>query len=257
MAADAAMSMAFELRSVSKEFITRNSERVSALKDVTLASATGEITCLVGPTGSGKSTALRLLAGLEEPMGGEALVAGQLPAKMRGQIGYLTQSHTLMPWMTIYDNVALAMRIKGFTEVEVYRAVQEILEGMGLGDAMRRYPHEVSGGMLQRAAIGRLIAQEARYWLMDEPFSSLDERSQHALQALVLELVKSSDRSLMFVTHSIDEAVWLADRVVVFSASPGQVVEQFEIDLPRPRARMAAAFGERMERIRQRIESVI
>src|SRR3990172_3794916 len=230
---------AFLFREVVKEFAGREGAAFPALDSLSFEALTGKITCLVGPTGSGKSTVLRVASGLEAPDAGLARVAGQAPEELTGRIGYLTQRHTLFPWMKIGDNIALPLEIRKVSPDLRKKRTGQIIELLGLKGAESLYPHEVSGGMQQRAAIGRLIASEAAYWLMDEPFSALDEKTLHRLQRLFLDIVRQNGLSVLFVTHSIDEAVFLADRVVILSAGPGRVVEAFDIEMAHPRDRLS------------------
>lgn len=248
---------AFSFHDVVKDFRSREGAVVRALDGATFAAPAGGITCIVGPTGSGKSTVLRILSGLERPDTGAARVDGSDPASMTGRIGYLTQQHTLLPWMRVRQNIGLPLELKGLPAAERERAVASLCSLLGLTGAEDRYPHELSGGMQQRAALGRLLATETRSWLMDEPFSSLDERTRHQLQGVLVGLVRERGLSVLFVTHSIDEAVALADRIVVLSAGPGRVVETVDVALAHPRSRVAAGFGLLMERVRTAIESVL
>jgi ABC-type nitrate/sulfonate/bicarbonate transport system ATPase subunit len=248
---------AYSLRGVMKDFLGREGTAVRALDGVTFDAPAEAITCIVGPTGSGKSTVLRILSGLDRPDGGAALVAGKDPASTTGRIGYLTQQHTLLPWMRVRQNVGLPLEIKHVPADEAAAQVAAICAKLGLAGAEDLYPHELSGGMQQRAALGRLLASEARSWLMDEPFTALDERTRHQLQGLLIGLVRERQLSVLFVTHAIDEAVALADRVVVLSAGPGRVVGTVDITLPHPRNRLSPDYGVLMERIRTSIESVL
>jgi NitT/TauT family transport system ATP-binding protein len=251
------MTAAFELRDAVKSHLSREGLAMPALAGATLSGAEGAITCLLGPTASGKSTSLRLLAGLDRPDQGEALVDGRPPLTQGGRIGYLTQRHTLMPWMTVEGNVSLPMALRGVPAGERRERAASICDSMGLGEALGLYPYELSGGMQQRAALGRLLATESTHWLMDEPFASLDERTQHALERLLLQLRDDHGLSVLLVTHSIDEAVFLADRVVMLSAGPGRTADSFEIGMEHPRDRLSPEYGALMERIRRGMESVL
>ena len=247
----------YSLDGVSKDFLSREGTAVRALERVSFASSGAGITCIVGPTGSGKSTILRILSGLERADEGLALVAGKDPAGLNGQIGYLTQRHTLFPWMRVRENIGLPLALRNVPEGEISARVTALCRQLGLAGTEHLYPYELSGGMQQRAALGRLLASESLYWLMDEPFTALDERSRHQLQRLLIDLQAQRGLSVLFVTHSIDEAVFLADRVVVLSAGPGRVVDAVDIDLQHPRDRLSLLYGTRMERIRTAIESVL
>ncbi|GAB4483780.1 MAG: ABC transporter ATP-binding protein [Thermodesulfovibrionales bacterium] len=248
---------AFQAAGLAKEFRASDGSVIRALDDVSFEAAESSITCIVGPTGSGKSTVLRILSGLEAPSSGSASVSGGPPAGIRAGIGYLTQRHTLFPWLRVEENIGLPLEAQGADAAARRREVERIAGLLGIGDTLSRFPHELSGGMQQRAALGRLLATGTRYWLMDEPFSALDDRTTHQLQRLLVRLSGEHGISVLFVTHSIDEAVYLADRIVVLSAGPGRTAGIFDIDLERPRDRLAPAFGGWLEQVRRRIESVI
>ncbi|MDH4162732.1 MAG: ABC transporter ATP-binding protein [Nitrospirota bacterium] len=248
---------AYSLKDVEKAFLSRGGTAVKALDGVTFEGPEGMITCIVGPTGSGKTTVLRIVSGLERADRGTATINGKDPATLVRKIGYLTQRHTLFPWMRVCENIALPLEVKGVPPEDARSQVAGICARLGLAGSGDLYPHELSGGMQQRAALGRLLASESWYWLMDEPFTALDERTRHQLQHLLIDLVRERKLSVLFVTHSIDEAVYLADRVVVLSAGPGRVAESFDNLLARPRNRLSQEYGQVMERIRTRIESVL
>ncbi|MBI5641213.1 MAG: ABC transporter ATP-binding protein [Nitrospirae bacterium] len=252
-----AQTTAFSLHNIIKDYTSREGTAVRALDSVSLDAEQGRITCLVGPTGSGKSTILRIISGIEEADSGSAQISGRKPHEFIGKLGYLTQHHTLLPWMRIRDNIGLPLDIVGQNRETQGEKVARICELLGLQGTESLYPYELSGGMQQRAAIGRLLAGGAPYWLMDEPFSALDEKTRQRLQRLLLQLVRENSISALFVTHSIDEAVFLADRVVILSAGPGRVIETFDIAVSHPRDRLSNEYGRNMERIRRKIESVL
>jgi len=242
---------------VSKSYRSTGGAEVRAAEDISLEVEQGRIACLVGPTGCGKTTILRLAAGLDGPDSGSISFGAAGNGETRPKTGYLTQRHTLLPWMTARDNIGMPFRVSGAHGSKTGERVDSILESLGLGDFAHLYPHELSGGMQQRAAIGRLLAMDARCWLMDEPFSALDERTRHHPQNLLIELNRTKKITVMFVTHSIDEAVYLADRVYVLSTGPGRIVENFDLDEEKPRDRLSPAFGRRMEDVRMKLEQVI
>lgn len=248
---------AFQFRDMAKDFTSREGDLVHAVAGVSFSADAGRITCIVGPTGSGKSTLLRIAAGLEHADKGAVTVAGRDPAEMTGHVGYLSQRHTLFPWLTLKENIGLPLSIRQKSSAVIDEHVGRICGLLGLKEAKNRYPYEVSGGMQQRAAIGRLLASEALYWLMDEPFSALDDRTLHTLQRLLLDVARKNNISVLFVTHSIDEAVFIADRIIVLSAGPGRVIESFDIDLEHPRDRLSESFGRHIEQVRRQIEKVL
>jgi ABC-type nitrate/sulfonate/bicarbonate transport system ATPase subunit len=245
------------LDKVSKEFLSRDGARIRALDGVSFHARRAGITCIVGPTGSGKSTVLRAVAGLEQADSGSVLVEGQAPSGRKGGTGYLTQRHTLFPWMRVRENIGLPLTLREGLPRETVARVAEISALLGLSGSEDLFPHELSGGMQQRAALGRLLASDAGLWLMDEPFTALDERTRHQIQQLLVDLAHARLLTVLFVTHSIDEAVFLADRIVVLSAAPGRVVSTVDVPLPRPRNRLDPAYGTCMEQVRTSIESVL
>ena len=211
------------------------------LADVTLQVREGEFVCLLGPSGSGKSTVLRLLAGLESPREGSIRVAG-LPVVGPGiDRGVVFQDYSLFPWMSLIENVALAIgkAHPALTREQRRDLAEEYLDLVGLAEARTKYPGELSGGMCQRGAIARALAMGAPVLLMDEPFGALDPVNRTRLQDLLLEVWNSSRpaRTIVFVTHDVDEALLLADRVVVLGACPGRVIADLEVPIPRPRPR--------------------
>lgn len=236
---------AFSLRDVYKTYRDAQGNIINALAGVTFDAPRDAITCLVGPTGSGKSTILRLLASLDTPDQGELCAPDE--------VGYLTQQHTLLPWLTLSDNIALPLEAKGMARAERIRRAHELCVSLGLADAAGRYPHELSGGMRQRGAIGRLMASGAMHWLLDEPFSSLDGVTQRQLQGMLMDIARARGISVLMVTHQLDEAASLADRVVVLASAPGRVSEVIELD-GGSRERLSAEFGHTVEGIRKALE---
>ena len=249
-------SQLLQLLGVTKSYLTRSGEQILALSEVTLDVSEGMFLAIVGPTGCGKTTLLRLIAGLELPDQGTIEVG--LPKKEGpSPFAYLTQEHSLFPWIPVRKNIEMPMIVRGVEADSARRTAEEVAVSLGLGDYLGLYPHELSGGLQQRTAIARLLTTEASVWLMDEPFSSLDEKTRHTLQDLLLNVQKQRRNTVVFVTHTIDEAVYLADRVLVLSANPGRIVEDFQLSSPKPRNRMSEDFGLRMEQIRQVIERVL
>lgn len=233
------------------------------LQHIDLSVAEGEFLALLGPSGSGKSTLLRLIAGLETPTAGTLQAAG---APIRGpgpDRAVVFQNYALFPWMTIADNVAeaIAKAHPGLSRPQRRERAREHLSRVGLGDAALKHPYELSGGMQQRAAIARALALESPFLLMDEPFGALDPINRARLQDLLLDIWQSSAprRTVVFVTHDVDEALLLADRVAVMGASPGRIIREYAVPFARPRQRGALfkdhAFHELRENIAEALDA--
>jgi len=207
---------------------------VQALESVSFAVDEHEFVCVVGPSGCGKSTLLRLIAGLESPSSGSVQFhAPALPAPARGRL--VVQEHGTFPWLTALDNVAFGLAIEGVDRLLRRQRAMTFLERVGLSRFANHYPHELSVGMRQRVGIGRAIVTDASLLLMDEPFAALDAQTRRHMQQELLGIWASDRRTVVFVTHDIDEAVLLADRVLVMSARPGQVIADIAVPLERPR----------------------
>ena len=227
---------------------------VRALDSVSLSVEEGEFVTVVGPSGCGKTTLLRSVGGLQSPTEGRVRVGGEPPsaAQEAGDLGFVFQSHTLFPWKTALENVVFLRELAG-RDPQRERA-RERLVAAGLGDAVDAYPRELSGGMCQRVAIVRAMHLGASTLLMDEPFGELDELTRYDMAASVLDSWRDSDRTVLFVTHSVPEAVLLGDEVVVMADDPGRIVDRVDVSLPRPREEATmdtAAFGEQVAAIRQ------
>jgi NitT/TauT family transport system ATP-binding protein len=207
---------------------------VHALRDVTFSVAPGQFICVVGPSGCGKSTLLKILAGLTEPTNGQ-LSFGRDAAAEKPHTALVFQEHGLFPWLTIVDNVAFGLEAAGVGRDQRRRRALAFLEQVGLAEFARSYPHELSVGMRQRAAIARAMLVEPQLLLMDEPFSALDAQSKLVLQEELLRLWMGQQQTVVYVTHDIDEAVLLGDRVLVMSGRPGSIREEIPVPLPRPR----------------------
>lgn len=248
---------ALELRSVRRVY-GFGSAATTALDDVHLTVPSGRFVSLIGPSGCGKSTLLRLVAGLEQPDLGEVSVHGVTPAEACAakMIGLVPQSPALLPWLSVLRNVTLPQkinrgagkrreRIADFAERQAAAVpdMRELLVKAGLGDALDKLPSQLSGGMRQRAAIVRAFGLRPDVLVMDEPFSALDEFTRESLQDQLLDLWEELRTTVLFVTHSVSEAVRLSDTVVVMAPNPGRIVESIDVDLPRPRGERL--FGER------------
>ena len=233
----------FELRQVSKTF-RGDGKVVPALKDVSFKVMPGEFITVIGPSGSGKSTLFNLCVGLLEPDEGSILIDGEMPSGRLGRLGYMPQRDLLLPWRTVLDNVLVPLDIKGVPREEARRQALEMFPRFGLEGFEKEYPAVLSGGMRQRAALLRTWLTGCDTLLLDEPFGALDALTRKELQDWLLGVWQEFGRTVVFITHDVDEAVYLADRVVVLSARPGSVSSELVVDLPRPRRqRMVAEAG--------------
>jgi NitT/TauT family transport system ATP-binding protein len=217
---------AVEISAVDKVFETRTGQ-VQALDTIDLSVAAGEFVSLIGPSGCGKSTLMRLVADLDEPSGGSIAVFGKSArqARLDQEYGIAFQSAGLLPWRTVAANVALPLELHGVASAARSSRVAELLEMVGLSDFADRYPDQLSGGMQQRVAIARSLAEQPRLLLMDEPFGALDEMTREKMQTELVRISAETGAAVVFVTHSIPEAVFLSDRVVVMSPRPGRIQE--------------------------------
>jgi NitT/TauT family transport system ATP-binding protein len=230
------MSANLSLRAVSKVWTPEGRKPVEALRGFDLEVEPGEFVVLLGPSGCGKSTLLYMIAGLEDVSSGQVVFDGTLVTAPSSQRGLIFQEASLFPWLTITDNVAFGLTIAGKSSTERRAVAAEMLRKVGLGDMLDKKPDELSGGMRQRAAVARALAMKPRLLMMDEPFAALDVQTRAKMQDFLLQIWRDSGASVLLVTHSIDEAISLADRVVVFTARPGRIKSIVPIDLPRPRA---------------------
>jgi NitT/TauT family transport system ATP-binding protein len=224
------------LRDVRKVWNPDTPKALTAIDGLTLDVAPGEFVVLLGPSGCGKSSLLYLIAGLEPATGGELWCDGEPitgPAPDRGMI---FQEASLYPWLTIADNVAFGLKLQGIAAADRRDTAQELLRKVGLGDVGSKRPDELSGGMRQRAALARALAMRPKVLLMDEPFAALDIQTRSKMQGHLLDVWQASRASVLLVTHSIDEALALADRIVVFTARPGRIKEIVKVDVSRPRS---------------------
>lgn len=240
---------AVEVRGVEKVFQTRSGE-VRALEKIDLAVAAGEFVSLIGPSGCGKSTLMRLIADLDEPTTGAISVFGKTPSRARldQEYGIAFQQAGLLPWRTVAANVALPLELHGEPSAVRASRVDELLDMVGLTEFADRYPDQLSGGMQQRVAIARSLAERPRLLLMDEPFGALDEMTREKMQADLVRIAAETGAAVVFVTHSIPEAVFLSDRVVVMSPRPGRIREIVPMRLGAPTPAAAADTGPRVER---------
>ena len=228
--------MRLSLRELSVDFRSPDGGLLSALGPISLEVAEEEFVCVVGPTGCGKSTLIRVLAGLAPATSGAALCDGEAIERPMQRFAIMFQDANLMPWRTVLDNIALPLEIAGMSRDDRYEIVRALLPQLHLESFELAYPAELSGGMAQRVALGRVIVQQPRVWLLDEPFGALDALTRERLSMELLRLRQRYLQTIIMVTHDISEAVLLADRVIVMSRRPGRLVADIGVDLPRPRS---------------------
>jgi ABC-type nitrate/sulfonate/bicarbonate transport system ATPase subunit len=225
-----------ELRKVTKRFVTPDGRSFDAIRDVNLVvpddPGKGEFRVFLGPSGCGKSTILNIVAGLFAPSAGDALLRGKPIEGPGPDRGMVFQSYSSYPWLRVLDNVGFGLQLRGMAKAERDRIARAWIEKVGLKGSENKYPKQLSGGMRQRVAIARTLAVRPRIILMDEPFGALDVQTRLGMQNLINELWEEIEGTILFVTHDIAEAVYLADKVHVLSAGPGTIVDEVEIDLP-------------------------
>jgi NitT/TauT family transport system ATP-binding protein len=222
-----------------------------AVREVSFSVSPGEFVCLLGPSGCGKSTLLGALAGHIKPTGGQLSVDGLLVKRPHPERGMVFQHHTLFPWKTARDNVAFGPKMRGIGRQQRKTEADMMLDLVGLGGFADRYPGQLSGGMQQRVEIARVLVNQPRLLLMDEPFGALDALTRLKMQALLLDIWEQFRKTIIFVTHDIDEALLLADRIIVMQAQPGRILEEITVPFERPRMTEIIASGEFM-RLKQR-----
>ena len=229
-------ALAISCRDIGMRFFTERRD-VTAIKSLDLDVAQGEFLTLLGPSGCGKSTFLRIVADLLEPSRGKIDVLSTTPlaARKNRDIGFVFQDAALLPWRTALQNVELPLQVGGGASRKGRRSPQELLDLVGLSDKANAWPHELSGGQRQRVSIARALASDPKILLMDEPFGALDAFTRDEMNLLLLRLWSETDKTIVFVTHNISEAIFLADRVVVLTPRPGRLAHIYDIALPRPR----------------------
>lgn len=221
-----------KLENVTKVFYKRGSS-VTAVQNISTEMKEGEFVCLIGPSGCGKTTLLKILAGLEKPSTGHYSILRENEEKPLQSMVF--QEKGIFPWMTVEENVAFGLKMQNRSKADVKERTAYFLEKVGLTQFAKRYPKELSGGMKQRVSIARAFANDPEILLMDEPFAALDEQNKYILQQELLNIWLETKKTVLFITHSIDEALMLSDRILLMSAQPGKIVVDKTIDLPRPR----------------------
>jgi NitT/TauT family transport system ATP-binding protein len=252
------MSTTLEVRGLRKVY-EGPGRSVEALRDLTFSVEASELVCVVGPSGCGKTTMLRCVAGLLEPTGGEVLLGGARVAGPPPDLAVVFQEYgrSLFPWMTVRGNVELPLRAKRLPRDRRDRLVRDALAAVGLGDVHGAYPWQLSGGMQQRVAIARAVAYEPQVLLMDEPFAAVDAQTRAELEDLVRSVWHRTGVTIVFVTHDIDEAVYLGQRVLVLSSSPTVVQEDLTVDLPGERDQLTTRSDPRFTQLRTHVYAQI
>jgi NitT/TauT family transport system ATP-binding protein len=222
---------------------------VRALESVSFDVNDGEFVCIVGPSGCGKTTLFRIIAGLEAATDGDVYLSGERVEGPTPNMGVVFQEYHLFPWRTVRGNVAFGLEKQAVPETTRQKRVEELVELVGLEGFEESYPKALSGGMKQRVAIARALAADPALLLMDEPFGAVDAQTREMLQIELLEIWEQTGKTVLFVTHDVEEAIKLADRIVVMAKEPGRVDETVEVDLPRPRSRSDTNFGGYYERV--------
>lgn len=244
------LELAVELKGVSKSFYNS-----AVIADVSLKVTTGSFTALVGPSGCGKSTLLNLLAGLETPTQGYVAVCGHKVDGPTEGTALLFQDFNLFPWLTALDNVAFAFKRSSFSKAEARNEARHLLENVGLGSVADKVPAQLSGGMKQRVALVRAFALKPRLLLMDEPFAALDYQTRKMMQSYLLTTWRDTGATVFMVTHDLDEALYLADCIVLMSGSPGTVSDVIDINIPRPRSKEDRVLIDSYQRLEAHLEA--
>jgi NitT/TauT family transport system ATP-binding protein len=254
----AAVQGKVELRGVTKAFVDeKRGRRTVALENVSLSIPNSQFVCLLGPSGCGKTTVLNMVAGFERASEGEVLVESRPVEKPGRDYGMVFQQPHLFPWLTVLENITFGPRLTGTPQSEYMPRATRYVELMGLRGFEQHHPYELSGGMQQRVALARAWIKEPSLFLMDEPFAALDAQTRLMMQELLLRVWESSRSTVLFVTHDIDEAIFLSDRIVVLAARPGRVSEDLLVELQRPRDYASVIFEHRYVELKKHILDVI
>lgn len=235
--------MTVVLRNVSKTFTARQNEPLIALDNISATVANGEFLCILGPSGCGKTTLLRMIGGLDHPTSGEIDVEGTPVTGPDPRLAMIFQEYSLYPWRTIRANVGFGLQMRGMPDEEREEIVNRFIGLVGLEGFGDSYPYELSGGMRQRVAVARALATDPAVLLMDEPFGALDAQTRNRMQKELLLIWEKTKKTVIFVTHSVDEAVFLADRIMVLSPRPGRIAGIYDVDIPRTRDRTSVEFA--------------
>lgn len=244
-----------EVRNLKRTFETKEGI-VTALDNINFKIHRREFLSVIGPSGCGKSTLIRIIAGLENPSSGEVLLEGKTVKGPGPDRGMVFQGYTLFPWLTVKKNVMFGLTLAGSSENTAESEAMQWIDLVGLKDFANAYPNQLSGGMKQRVAIARALANQPQVLLMDEPFGALDAQTRCHMQSYLLEIWRNVDVTIIFITHDLDEAIYLADRILVLKANPGEVQELIEVPVPRPRSQQQLLEPEFLS-TKQRLEALI
>jgi NitT/TauT family transport system ATP-binding protein len=241
---EGAGAMTLNVEHLAKQFSKNGQETVESLIDINLEVKDEEFICILGPSGCGKTTLLRIIAGLEHPTSGTVKIDTTVIDRPNQKLGMIFQDYSLYPWRTVNENIAFGLELHGVPKEKQNLIVKKYIALAGLSEFGNSHPHELSGGMRQRVAVVRALAVEPMVLLMDEPFGALDAQTRNMLQNELLDIWQKTKKTILFVTHSVDEAVFLADRIVVLTPRPGRICEIIKIDQPRPRDRTSVEFAQ-------------
>ena len=235
--------MTLTVEHITKRFVKDAAETVESLCDITIEVKDEEFICILGPSGCGKTTLLRIIAGLEHPDSGAVKIDDTVIDRPNQKLGMIFQDYSLYPWRTVNENIAFGLELHGVQKERQDLIVKKYITLAGLAEFGKSYPHELSGGMRQRVAVVRALAVEPTVLLMDEPFGALDAQTRNMLQNELLDIWQKTKKTILFVTHSVDEAVFLADRIVVLTQRPGRICEIIPVNEERPRDRTSVKFA--------------
>jgi sulfonate transport system ATP-binding protein len=233
-----------EIRDLNQSFAKDDGSRLVVLDNVTFDVKDKEFVCILGSSGCGKTTLLRMIAGLDTAESGSIFLDRQEIRGTSPKVGMVFQEYSLFPWRTVIDNIAFGLEMQGMAREERYRIAEHYLNLVNLAQFRDNFPSELSGGMRQRVAVARALALDPVLLLMDEPFGALDAQTRNMLQQELLEIWEKTKKTIIFITHSVDEAVYLSDRIIVLTPRPGRVCRIFPVDLPRPRDRTGMEFAQ-------------
>ena len=233
-----------EIRDLNKSFAKDDGSRLVVLDHITFDVKNKEFVCILGSSGCGKTTLLRMIAGLDTAESGTIVLDGEEMKGTNPKVGMVFQEYSLFPWRTVIDNIAFGLEMQGIAKEERYRIAERYLRLVNLMQFRDSYPSELSGGMRQRVAVARALALDPVLLLMDEPFGALDAQTRNMLQQELLEIWEETKKTIIFITHSVDEAVFLSDRIIVLTPRPGRICRIFPVGLPRPRDRTSPEFAQ-------------